>query len=280
MTRAAATPASIPVGIGAVAAENSKRLRAIAIEVAGANGLPTVFHGGTPHDDTDDNSTRANRRTGTLLSAAGIPGFWRSGRAGRPDGARTGRRAQMADQGADARGHRDLPVPAGAARDPGRDLHFLSARRLLGRLGRRLGLHPAELRHRRRAGRALCLSRRPQAGHRDLLWRQPRRHRADPAFLLPAGQARHGRLAAMGDRRGLPRRHRHPAGRSGAAVHRRGHRRHSLLRQPVQANAAGALDSRGAGARAARARPPRARSWASSCCSSSRPARSPLAAAS
>ena len=45
-TIAAATPASIPVGIGAVAAENSKKLRAIAIEVAGANGLPTVFHRG------------------------------------------------------------------------------------------------------------------------------------------------------------------------------------------------------------------------------------------
>ena len=40
---------------------------------------------------------------------------------------------------------------AGTARDPGRHLHRLSARRFLGRLGRRLGLHPSELRDRGRA---------------------------------------------------------------------------------------------------------------------------------
>src|SRR5450755_449169 len=32
---------------------------------------------------------------------------------------------------------------------------------------------------------ALCLSRRPPAGNRDLLWRQPGCDRADPALLLP-----------------------------------------------------------------------------------------------
>ena len=39
----------------------------------------------------------------------------------------------------------------------------------------------------------------------------PRRHRPDPAFLLPTSQAWHGRLAAMGDRGGLPRRYRYPS---------------------------------------------------------------------
>jgi len=46
-TIAAATLASIPVGIGVVAAACAfSRCRAIAIEVTGANGLPTVFHRG------------------------------------------------------------------------------------------------------------------------------------------------------------------------------------------------------------------------------------------
>ena len=60
----------------------------------------------------------------------------------------------------------DLPVAAGAARHSGRHLYLLPARRLLGRVGGRLGLHPAELRDRRGARRALRLSRRPQAGDR------------------------------------------------------------------------------------------------------------------
>ena len=82
-------------------------------------------------------------------------------------------RARLADQGADARGDRHLPISAGTARDPGRDLHLLSARRLLGRVGGRLGLHPAELRDRGGLGRALCPSWRPEAGDGDILWREP-----------------------------------------------------------------------------------------------------------
>ena len=78
-----------------------------------------------------------------------------------------------------------------------------------------------------------------QAGDRDLLRREPGGHRADPAFLLPAGEARHGGLAAMGDRGRLSRRDRDLAGRSGAALHRRRHHRHSLLRQPLPAPAEG-----------------------------------------
>jgi len=103
---------------------------------------------------------------------------------------------------------------------------------LLGRLGRWLGLHPAEFSHRRSAWRTLRLSRRPAAGDRHLLRGQPRCHRTDPAFVLPARQAWHGRLAAMGDRRRVSGGDRYPAGRGGAAVHRRRHRRHFVLRQP------------------------------------------------
>src|ERR1700680_3597366 len=44
-------------------------------------------------------------------------------------------------------------------------------------------------------GRALCLSRRSPAGDRRFLRREPRRHRADCAFLLPLGQAWNGGLA-------------------------------------------------------------------------------------
>jgi hypothetical protein len=114
-----------------------------------------------------------------------------------------------------------------------------------------MGLHPAEFRNRCGVGRPLRLSRRPPAGHRDLLRRESRRDRPDPALLLPVGEARHGRLGAMGDRRGLPDRHGDPAGRSGAVVHRRRDHWHSLLRQ-VRASAAGdARDSRRAGRGAA-----------------------------
>ncbi len=45
---------------------------------------------------------------------------------------------EVAHQGADARSHRHLPVASGAARDSGRHLRVLPARRLLGRVGRRL----------------------------------------------------------------------------------------------------------------------------------------------
>ena len=235
---------------------------------------------GATDDDDNDNRTRPDRRAGALFPAARLSRLRRAGGAGRPDGARAGRRQEVAHQGADARGHRRLPVAAGTARDPGRHLHRLSARRLLGRMGRRLGVHPAELHHRRGTRRALRLSRRPAAGDGDLLRRQPRGDRADPAFLLPARQARHGRLAAMGDRGGLPCRHRDPAGGGRAAVHRRRRRRHSLLRQPVRGGAPAALARAGAGAGAARAATHPARSSASCCCSSSRPARSPSAAGS
>src|ERR1700734_3070248 len=105
----------------------------------------------------------------------------------------------MADQGTDARGHRHLSVAARTAGDPSRDLRRLSARRFLGRLDRRLGIHTAEFFDRRRIGRALCPARRSQAGHRDFLRRQSGGDRADSAFLLSAPQAPHGGQAAMGE---------------------------------------------------------------------------------
>ena len=51
----------------------------------------------------------------------------------------------MALEGAVARGNRDLPIAARTTRHSGRDLRLLPARRVLGRVGRGLVLHPAEL---------------------------------------------------------------------------------------------------------------------------------------
>ena len=58
------------------------------------------------------------------------------------------------------------------------------ALRVLGRLARRVVLHPAQLRHRGRVGRALRLPRRSSTSDGDLLRRQPGRDRTHPAFLL------------------------------------------------------------------------------------------------
>src|SRR5581483_5662948 len=91
-----------------------------------------------------DSRARPNNRTGALLPAARLSWLRRTGRVGWSDGARAGRRQEMADEGADARGDRDLPVVAGTARHPGRDLHLLPARRLLGRVGRWMVVHLAE----------------------------------------------------------------------------------------------------------------------------------------
>ena len=55
----------------------------------------------------------------------------------------------MAQPRRDARRNCGMPIAAGTARDPGRNFRLLSARRLLGRVGGRLGVHLAELHHRR-----------------------------------------------------------------------------------------------------------------------------------
>jgi len=65
---------------------------------------------------------------------------------------------------------------------------------------------------------------------RHILRRQPSRHRADSALLLPAGEARDGRLDTMGDRGRVLRDHDCPAGRSRNSVHRCRRRWHPVLR--------------------------------------------------
>src|SRR5215472_5265038 len=145
----------------------------------------------------------------------------------------------MADQRADARSDRNLPILARTARHPSRHLRLIPAYRILGCMGRRLGFYLPEFRDRRGARRPLRLSRRSTAGERHILRREPRGDRADPAFLLPAGETGHGRLAAMGDRSRLPGRHYRLASRGGTAVHRRRHRWRSVLRGFVPSSSAG-----------------------------------------
>src|ERR1700730_2146375 len=96
-------------------------------------------------DDIGSRFTRPHRRGGALFPAAGAPWVRRSRRAGRPNGARV--RPKMADQGPDAGGHCGLSVAPGTTRHPGRHLHLLPARRLLGRVGWWLGLHLSQFRH-------------------------------------------------------------------------------------------------------------------------------------
>ena len=140
----------------------------------------------------------------------------------------------MADARGDARGGRRLPVAAGAACHSGRHLHRLSARRLLGSLGGRLGVHPAELFDRRRAWRAVRAFRRPERRQRHLLRRQSCRDRAHPPFELPARKAWHGGSPAMADRSRLFRRH-GAAGSGGRhSVYSIGHSRPPLLWKAVQ----------------------------------------------
>src|SRR5262245_16516469 len=79
----------------------------------------------------------------------------------------------MADQGADARSDRDLPILAGTARHPGWHLCLIPAYRILGRMGRRLGLYLPEFRDRRGARRPLRPPRRSAAGERYILRREP-----------------------------------------------------------------------------------------------------------
>ena len=84
-----------------------------------------------------------------------------------------------------------------------------------------------------RVGCALRVPRRSATCHRDFLWREPRRDRAYPAFLPPAGEAWDGGLAAMGACGRVSGRHRHTASRSGAAVHRLRDYRYWILRKSL-----------------------------------------------
>src|ERR1700730_10255383 len=112
-------------------------------------------------DHVDFLFTRPHRRGGALFPPAGAARLRRSHRARRPNGARACWRTEMADQGPDAGGHCDMSIAPGTARHSGRHLHLLPAHRFLGRVGRWLGLHLSQFRHRRRSGCALRPSRRP-----------------------------------------------------------------------------------------------------------------------
>jgi len=113
-----------------------------------------------------------------------------------------------------------LSIPPGTPRDPGRHLDFLHPRRLLGCVGRRVGVHPAELHHRRGARGALRPLRRAAMGDGHLLRREPGGYRADPALLLPAHETRDEGLAGMGARGSRLRHYRCCAGRSRTGLHR------------------------------------------------------------
>ena len=177
-----------------------------------------------------DDAARPHPRARQVLLAARPPRLRRPGRAGRADGARAGRRKEVAHEGGNARGHRRLPIITWPPRHPGRHLDLVHPRRLLGGLGRRLGVHPAELRHRRGARRALRPLRRAAVGDRDLLRRESRRHRTDPPLVLSAHEARDERLARVGARSGGIRHHGCGPGRSRVGLHRVRDRRPSLLR--------------------------------------------------
>src|SRR5690349_19667215 len=131
-----------------------------------------------------------------------------------------------------------MPVAARTARYPGWNLHFVSARRFLGCLDRRLGFHLSELCDRRRFGCSVRLFWRSQANRGNLLRCQPGGYRADPPFLLAAFEAWHGGQVAMGGRASLFGRNGDPPGGGRVAVYWRGTRRHPLLRQSLSAPAA------------------------------------------
>jgi chromate transporter len=89
----------------------------------------------------------------------------------------------------------------GPARDPGRHLDLVHPWRLLGGMGRRLGIHPAEFHHRYRAWRTLRSVRRAAGRGRHFLRSESCRHRVDPSFVLPVDQVWDEGLVGMGARR-------------------------------------------------------------------------------
>src|SRR5215470_16297564 len=131
---------------------------------------------------------------------------------------------------------------AGATCHPGRHLHLLSSRWILGSVGRRLGIHFSKLRDRRGTRGPLRLPRRSQTCDRDLLWGKPCGNSSHTSFELPARKARHGRLAAVGHRGSVCRYHLRTRGGSGAALHRVWRGRRPLLRIVVQGRQATDID--------------------------------------
>src|SRR5215831_758161 len=175
-------------------------------------------------------SAAPNPGTCQLFSASWYPWLWRPGGTVWIDGEGAGPGPRLAYQTGDAGCHSYLAIASGTSRDPGWHFCLLSSRWLLGRMGRRLGLYPAQFPDCSCAWRALCQFWGAFVDDSDFLWRQPCRYRADPAFMLAAGKAWDGGLAAVGDRGNLFRCNDCISSGTGNSVHRRGHNRNPLLR--------------------------------------------------
>src|SRR5882757_1051313 len=155
------------------------------------------FRGETGDSEQLRAAPAANPGLGLVLPETWHDRIWRTGGAVRADGKGIGRGPPVAVERRDARRYRGMPIAARSARDSNRHFHFISARRFLGSVGRRMGIHSAELHYRVDARRALRSLQRLADSHRNLLRRKSRGDSADPALVLPAREARHGRLAAM-----------------------------------------------------------------------------------
>src|SRR5260370_1248730 len=85
-------------------------------------------------------SHRQSSRPCVLLPAPRRDRLWRTSRTVWADGARARARAKVAQSRRDARRHSGMPIASGASRDPRCNFRLLSARRLLGSGGGRMGV--------------------------------------------------------------------------------------------------------------------------------------------
>src|SRR5712692_8652914 len=171
---------------------------------------------------------RRSSRPCSLLPAPRHAWLRRTSSTVRADGARASAGAQMAQPRRDARRNRGVPITSGTSRNPGRNFRLVSARRFLGSVGGRMGVHPAEFHYRVRARCALRSFQRTAYPDRNLLRRESCRDRLDSALVLSAREARHGGLVAMGDRGSLLF-HNHCSPRRSCGVVRRVRARWSLV---------------------------------------------------
>src|SRR5229473_284166 len=186
-------------------------------------------------------SNRQSSRPCVLLPAPRRARLWWTGSTVRADGARTRRGTKMARPRRNARWNCGMPIASGTARDPGRNFRLLSARRLLGSVGGRMGVHLAELHHSVRAWRALRSLQRAPHPDRDLLRRESRRDRPDSPFVLSAREARHGGLVTVGDRGCLFPGDRCSSSRSSGPVCRFGAYRRPVLRLALSPTSCGSF---------------------------------------
>src|SRR5262245_44972475 len=89
------------------------------------------------------------------------------------------------------------------SRNSGGNFRFVPARRVLGSVGRRLGIHPTQLYHCFGSRSALRPIKRSAGTDCNLLWCESGGHRTHRALVLPAREARHGGLGAVGYRGSL-----------------------------------------------------------------------------